>query len=103
MTDNSMIFYAGVDLGGTKIAMALGTSNGKLLGKASYDTAAEMGPEHVLGSIAEMLHRLEDSAGIRARSIGIGLPGLVDPLAGTSLFLPNLGWLGFRWKWTRLS
>jgi glucokinase len=77
-------------LGGTKIAMALGTSSGKIHAKVTSETHAEQGPEHVLGTVAEMLHGLESSSGVSARAIGLGLPGLVDPVTGTSLFLPNL-------------
>jgi glucokinase len=88
--------YAGVDLGGTKIALALGTSSGKIHAKTTSDTPAEESPEMVLGTIAEMLYRLEKSSGVNARSIGFGLPGLVDLVTGTSLFLPNLpgNWRG---------
>ena len=82
--------YAGVDLGGTKIALALGTSSGRIYGKASCDTGSERGPELVLETIATELKRLEAGSGVSARAIGLGLPGLVDGRTGTSLFLPNL-------------
>jgi glucokinase len=96
MTQHTATCYAGVDLGGTKIAMALGESSGKLLARMSCDTHAERGPEQVLADIADMLSRVEANSGTYARSIGLGLPGLVDPLTGTSLFLPNLpgNWRG---------
>lgn len=89
-------FYAGVDLGGTKIAVALGASSGKIHAKVSCDTHAERGPEQVLEIVSSELHRLEASSDMRAQAIGLGLPGLVDPVAGTSLFLPNLpgNWRG---------
>ena len=89
-------YYAGVDLGGTKIALALGEPNGKIHAKAHCDTHAERGPEPVLADIAAMLHRVEAESGVSARSIGLGLPGLVDPRTGNSLFLPNLpgNWRG---------
>jgi glucokinase len=88
--------YAGVDLGGTKIALALGEPDGKIHAKTSCDTRADPGPEQVLADIAGMLSRVEASSGVSAQSIGLGLPGLVDPLTGTSLFLPNLSgnWRG---------
>src|SRR5208283_3431173 len=96
MTQHTTTCYAGVDLGGTKIALALGEPKGKILARASCDTHAERGPEQVLADIGALLNRVEANAGLRARSIGLGLPGLADPLTGTSLFLPNLpgNWRG---------
>lgn len=90
MTQNMSNCYAGVDLGGTKIALALGTCSGKIYGKTCCDTHAERGPEQVLETIAGMLNRLQASSGVSALSIGLGLPGLVDTETGTSLFLPNM-------------
>jgi glucokinase len=90
MTQNPSDCYAGVDLGGTKIALALGASSGKVHAKATCETHAERGPERVLGNIAEMLDRLETSSGVNAQAVGLGLPGLVNPETGMSLFLPNL-------------
>lgn len=96
MTQHTATCYAGVDVGGTKIALALGESSGKLHAKATCDTQAGRGAERVLADIAALLDRVEANCGVRARSIGVGLPGLVDPLTGTSLFLPNLpgNWRG---------
>ena len=96
MTQHTTNCYAGVDLGGTKIALALGEPNGRIVVKTSCDTHAERGPEPVLADIAAMLQRMEANSGVTARLIGLGLPGLVDPLTGTSLFLPNLpgNWRG---------
>ncbi len=50
----------------------------------------------MLTRVADELSRLEASAGFRACSIGLGLPGLVDPATGSALFLPNLpgNWRG---------
>jgi glucokinase len=96
MNQHTTPCYASVDLGGTKIALALGKPHGEIIAKENCDTRAERGPEQVLADIAGMLSRVEANSGVTARSIGLGLPGLVDPLTGTSLFLPNLpgNWRG---------
>jgi len=90
MTHPSEDLYAGVDLGGTKIALALGTPGGRIFARTTCETRAQRAPELVLGSIAEHLSRMEAESGVRAKAIGLGLPGLVDPKAGRSLFLPNI-------------
>jgi predicted NBD/HSP70 family sugar kinase len=61
--------YAGVDLGGTKIALAIGASSGRIYAKASCDTHAQRGPEKVINTILDMLSRLDASFGVSARSI----------------------------------
>ena len=88
--------YAGIDLGGTKIAIALGNAGGQIHARSQCATQAERGPDDVLQRVADELSRTEATAGIRASSLGLGLPGLVDPATGTSLFLPNLpgNWKG---------
>ena len=88
--------YAAIDLGGTKIAIAHGNPLGQIHTRSQCATQAERGYDNVLRQVADELSRIETSTGIRARAIGLGLPGLVDPVNGAALFLPNLSgnWRG---------
>jgi glucokinase len=90
--------FAGVDLGGTKIAAILGTPEGQILAGDSVATLPAQGPAKAFTRIAELLDRLASECGSRPISIGIGIPGLVDFEHGIIEFLPNLpsDWWGFR-------
>ncbi len=78
----------GVDLGGTNIKMGLVDAAGKVLERELLPTRANKGPKQALERIAEAAARL--AAGRRLRSIGIGLPGLVDHIQGIVRLPPNL-------------
>ncbi|OXS55647.1 sugar kinase [Cohnella sp. CIP 111063] len=84
----------GVDVGGTNIVCGATDEAGKVLRKLKRPTEAHAGHEAVLGRIAEMVAQIREElgAGIRVTSVGVGIPGLVDPLAGVSKFAGNLKW-----------
>jgi glucokinase len=89
--------FAGVDLGGTKIAAVLGTRKGQILASDTIETLPANGPSDAFVRIAELLNRLTSACGSEPISIGIGIPGLVDFEHGIIEFLPNLpsDWRGF--------
>lgn len=76
MTD----LYAGVDLGGTNVTLAVGDKEMKI------PTNSSEGPEAVLARIAAGVRSLGGSP----RALGMGVPGLADLGAGVTKFLPNL-------------
>jgi glucokinase len=82
--------FAAVDLGGTKIAGALGTSSGQLVLTKTVPTPPGANPETVLSSIASLVEELAAQAGRRPYALGIGVPGLVDTRTGLVRFVPNL-------------
>lgn len=82
--------FASVDLGGTKIAAALGTADGHLICVDTIPTGSHAGPDDVLNRLADLLEDLIRRAGRRPAALGIGVPGLADLRRGTTLFLPNL-------------
>lgn len=82
--------YAGVDLGGTNVACALGTASGELAAEATIPTESHQGPEAVLERIAALVERLSAEAGARPAALGMGVPGLADLARGVTRFLPNL-------------
>jgi glucokinase len=82
----------GVDLGATKIATAVVTSNGKILASSIIPTGKERGPELVFGKIAEEVNRILQEAEGNMQGVGIGVPGLVRPEEGILIYSANLTW-----------
>jgi len=96
--------YAGVDIGGTKVAVALGTAEGRVLAAGAIEittgrepaNAWDGSPSSVLERSAQLIESLTTRCGAEPTAIGVGLPGLVDTSTGTAEFLPNLpgNWKG---------
>lgn len=88
---------AGIDLGGTKIAVLLGRRDGTILAHDKIRTDSTRDPDQVFESIAELLEKLSGYSRVELGAIGIGVPGLVDRELGKIEFLPNLPgkWNGF--------
>src|ERR1039458_6466833 len=94
-------YYAGVDLGGTKILTGIFDANLNCLGRAKVSTKAERGPEEVIERIARCVRDAVDECALELKQIkatGIGAPGTVDAEAGRILFAPNLRWEGIALK-----
>lgn len=88
MSGNKIL--AGIDLGGTTITAGLGDCTGNILLQQSIPTLSEKGPEDVLGRMASLVKKLAQEVGLQPTALGIGIPGLVDPTLGKTLFLPNM-------------
>lgn len=91
----------GVDLGGTKVAVAAVSSAGRLAGRNESRTLKGVPPEESLAAIVQMVEKTVRDAGIdradradRAAisGIGVGAPGPLDNATGVIHFAPNLGW-----------
>jgi len=82
--------YAGVDLGGTKIACGLAGADGKLIADRAISTESHEGPNAVIQRIAGLVNALARETGRRPAAVGIGVPGLADVNRGVTRFLPNL-------------
>ncbi len=89
--------FAGVDFGGTKIAVALAGAGGDILAEGVIPTLPESGPAQAVERTCRLLDELCREHSVNYLAIGIGLPGLVDREAGKIVFLPNLPeqWRGF--------
>ena len=81
---------AGVDIGGTKIVVALGDTGGELLAIARFPTKLELGPHNVLDSAIEELKKLSVELGAWPAAVGIGCGGPLDRRRGVILSPPNL-------------
>jgi glucokinase len=93
-----MSAYGGVDLGGTKIQVAVVDANNAILGQARRPTPREGGPAAIASEIADAVREASRAAGIDPASlgsIGVGAPGAVDGYSGTVARARNLsGWEG---------
>jgi glucokinase len=81
--------YVGIDLGGTNAKGAAYTQGG--IGPlARVATGIGSDPGKVINDLAGLVLQLAGNATIAA--LGVGVPGLVDPGRGESVFSPNLRW-----------
>ncbi len=88
-------YYAGVDLGGTKILTGIFDADLNCVGRAKVSTKAERGPEEVIERIARCVRDAVDECDLdlkQIKAVGIGAPGTVDAETGRILFAPNLRW-----------
>jgi glucokinase len=84
----------GVDIGGSKIAVLVATRDLEVLGRFTVPTeigSADRAAEAVSEAIAAALQA--SAASIEAvAAVGVGVPGRVDPVAGSVSRAVNLGW-----------
>ena len=88
----------GIDVGGTKIALALGEESGAIRARDRWPTpGAEAGAENAaqraLAEVAQRARALAEEAGVPWRevaAVGVSLPGPLDREAGVLLDPPNL-------------
>lgn len=85
-------FTIGIDLGGTNIKAAIFDNEYKSLTEKSIPTEAAMGPNHVMNRIKETIMDMIHTSNLSPTDIkcmGMGIPGLLDPYEGLSIFSPN--------------
>lgn len=85
-------YIIGIDLGGTYIKSAILDENFVVITERSDPTNASAGPAHVISAIkaivCEMMHILQITDE-NVLCMGLGIPGLLDPKKGISIFSPN--------------
>ena len=90
--------HLGLDLGGTNIKVVVvehDAGEWRVLDRDQVPTPAAKGPDRVVARLAEVgAEAMARSPGVE--SVGIGVPGLYDPAAGTTRFLVNIAgaWAG---------
>ncbi len=82
----------GVDLGGTKVAIAVVDSSGKVLFSERIATRDDQGPDVVISDLVDGVRNSFGQISERPLGVGIGVAGQVDDLSGAVLFAPNLQW-----------
>jgi glucokinase len=87
---------AGIDIGGTKIAVVLETLQGERISSRQFPTRVELGPERIIENIAAVVTQLLRDSQTKLVATGIGCPGSVDKERGLVLLPINLpGWHEF--------
>ena len=77
----------GVDVGGTKIAAAVVTPEGKILNEVRYPTQA-VPPDTLIGTIAKAITEVKD--GFEVGGVCLAVPGFVLAAENKVIFAPNL-------------
>jgi glucokinase len=84
---------AGIDIGGTKIALALAAPDGRVFEKTRFPTRVGEGPRVILERVISELGRMIENSGASLAAVGIGCGGPLDRARGLILSPPNLpGW-----------
>jgi glucokinase len=82
----------GVDLGGTKIEVALVDGAGNILNKLKLATQVTGGLRAIEQEIAGAVHELMQGAARQPLGLGVGVAGQIDPTGALVRFAPNLNW-----------
>ena len=88
-----MMYYLGIDLGGTNVAAAVVEESGKLLGKVSLPTPRDGTAEQVADQMAAASRAAVEQTGLsmdEIASVGIGSPGTIEPDTGVIRYWSNL-------------
>ncbi len=82
--------FAGIDVGGTKIALGLVSDRGRIIARAKTPTPKDASPETLTRLITDLLNGLLRDMGCRRLAgIGVGVPGIVDQ-KGEIVRTPNI-------------
>lgn len=87
--------YIGVDLGGTKIKIGIVNEEGEIVRNGIIDTDPSHDDKVIMRDMTAEIDRLIKQEGLQLKdikSIGIGVPGLVDYEKGNIIYCTNLSW-----------
>ncbi|HEX3662910.1 MAG TPA: ROK family protein [Acidobacteriaceae bacterium] len=88
---------AGIDVGGTKIAVGLVDASGHVVRREDTPIYVSRGPDEATERILAILRRQMEGTGLKVTGVGIGCTGPVDPITGEVGDVNTLpGWQG--WK-----
>lgn len=85
-------FVLGIDLGGTKLHVALADLQGEIVAESIESTSCD-GGDAVVAQIGRMRDALLKRASVSAQHLRggvMGSPGIVDPASGSIVFAPNI-------------
>lgn len=84
---------AGIDIGGTKIAVALSDLDGRIIAQRRFPTRVASGPEQVVADAVAEIEQMCEETNARAAAVGVGCGGPLDRARGLILSPANLpGW-----------
>ena len=82
----------GIDIGGTKIEIAIATSSGKVENRILIPTQVVLGPQGILQEILSAVQKLLSQTSLKPEAIGVGMAGQIAAETGEVIFAPNLDW-----------
>lgn len=88
------MYYVGVDLGGTNIAVGVVNENYEIIGRAKVKTNCPRPAEEIVDDMAKAVKMAVEDAGLTLKdieTIGVGSPGSVHPITGVIATSNNLG------------
>lgn len=87
------MYYVGIDLGGTNIAVGLVDENGKIVKKDSVPTLREREYPEIIKDMAMLTQKVIEDAGVdikNVKGIGIGCPGTPNKKENVLVYANNL-------------
>lgn len=93
------MYYIGIDLGGTNIAVGIVDENYKLVRKGSTPTLSHRSPDEIVKDMGNLCLKLLKEEGISLDEVaraGIASPGSIDPKNGVIQYTNNLPFKNFR-------
>ena len=88
--------FAGLDIGGTKIGVALGRADGTIVASDRLDTAHGAAPDTLLDQALGMIRSMTAERGVNPAALGMACPGPLSYAEGMLLEVPNMpGWQRF--------
>ncbi len=88
------MYYIGIDLGGTNIAVGVCDENYKIIGRGSAKTNLPRPAEAIAADMVTAAKAAVENAGLTMKDIewaGIGAPGSIEPKKGVIVYNNNLG------------
>lgn len=84
-------YVLGVDLGGTKLKIALVDEEGNIISSHTKPTVPEQGFQQVLSNLVDGVEQCLNQGKYEAEALGIGVAAQID-FSGNVLSAPNLNW-----------
>ena len=92
------MYYIGVDLGGTNIAVGIVDENDKIVKKGKVPTAPERGADAIIADMAALSKSLISEAGLTLADVawaGVATPGTADSERGVVVYANNIPFLNY--------
>jgi len=98
-----MHYYAGIDVGGTKIYAVVMNEEGQILGRAKVKTGAKTDFDIILEKILACYQNACQDSGVNEAdipAIGLAVPSSIDRVQRVIKHAPNLGWINLKFSET---
>ena len=84
----------GIDIGGTKVGVALVDVHGNVLSSDRFPSGIELAPDDFIAQTLLLAQRLQSAIGGEIDAVGVGAAGQIEPVTGIVRESPNLVQLG---------